>query len=137
MLDTLVSAIPPDLAAVRGELLRQADLVAAVAGTRAQLGEGLGFLRDALFRDALRFFQEADGRTDLDVDQRLIVKEILAAVYHSLGQMEEADEAFRGVYEVDPDFVLADHLAHVEETYAVAIFTPEMLEHFQGVGPIM
>ena len=137
MLDTLVSAMPPDLAAVRGELLRQADLVAAVAGTRAQLGEGLGFLRDALFRDALRFFQEADGRTDLDVDQRLIVKEILAAVYHSLGQMEEADEAFRGVYEVDPDFVLADHLAHVEETYDVTIFTPEMLDHFQGVGPIM
>ncbi len=137
MLDTLVTAIPPDLGDARESLVRQADSTAAVADTRVKLGEGFGFFRDALLRDALRFFQAADARTDLDVDQRLIVKEILAAVFHSLGRVEDADDAFRGVFQVDPEFVLTDHLAHVQETYGLVVFTPEVLDHFRTVGPIM
>ncbi|HSW28819.1 MAG TPA: 6-bladed beta-propeller [Longimicrobiales bacterium] len=137
MLDTLVVAIPPDLGDAREALVRQADSTAAVADTRVKLGEGFGFFRDALLRDALRFFQAADARTDLDVDQRLIVKEILAAVFHSLGRVEDADTAFRGVFQVDPEYVLTDHLAHVQETYGLVVFTPEMLDHFRTVGPIM
>ena len=137
MLDTLVVAIPPDLGDAREALVRQADSTAAVADTRVKLGEGFGYYRDALLRDALRFFQAADARTDLDVDQRLVVKEILAAVFHSLGRVEDADEAFRGVYKVDPEFVLADHLAHVQATFGLVVFTPEMLDHFRTVGPIM
>jgi tetratricopeptide (TPR) repeat protein len=137
MLDSLVVAIPPDLGDARESLVRQADSTAAVADTRVKLGGGFGFFRDALLRDALRFFQAADARTDLDVDQRLIVKEILAAVFHSLGRVEDADTAFRGVFQVDPEYVLTDHLAHVEETYGLVVFTPEMLDHFRTVGPIM
>jgi tetratricopeptide (TPR) repeat protein len=137
MLDSLVAAIPADLAEARDALLHQADSAAAVADTRLKLGEGFALYQQALFRDALKFFQAADARTDLDVDQRLIVKEILAAVFHSLGRVEDADAAFRGVFEVNPDFVLADHLAHVESTYGLVVFTPEMLEHFRTVGPIM
>jgi DNA-binding beta-propeller fold protein YncE len=135
--DTLIAAIPPDLGDSREAFVRLADSVAAVADTRVKLGDGFGFYRDALLRDALRFFQAADARTDLDVDQRLIVKEILAAVFHSLDRVEDADAAFRGVYEVDPEFVLADHLAHVQATYGLVVFTPEMLDHFRTVGPIM
>ncbi len=135
--DTLVAALPADLAEAREAFVRQADSVAAVADTRVKLGKGFGFFRDALFRDALRFFQAADARTDLDVDQRLIVKEILAAVFHSLGRMDDADAAFRGVFAVDPEYVLTDHLAHVERTYGLVVFTPEMLDHFRTVGPIM
>lgn len=137
MLDTLVAAMPPDLAGAREHLVHQADSVGAVADTRAKLGKGFGYFRNALFRDALRFFQAADKRTDLDVDQRLIVKEMLAAVYHSLGRIQDADSAFRGVYKVDPGFVLDDHLAHVKKTYGLTIFTPDMLKHFRTVGPIM
>lgn len=137
MLDSLVAAMPSDLADAREQFVHQADSVAAVADTRAKLGKGFGFFRDALFRDALRFFQKADGRSDLDVDQRLIVKEILAAVYHSLGRVEDADNAFRGVYKVDPDYVLDTHVAHVKDTYGLTVFAPEMLEHFRGVGPVM
>ncbi len=135
--DTLVAAFPADVAESREAFVRQADSVAAVADTRVKLGEGLGFFRDALLRDALRFFQAADARTDLDVDQRLIVKEILAAVFHSLGRIEDADAAFRGVFQVDPEYVMTDHLAHVEQTYGLVVFTPEMLDHFRTVGPIM
>ncbi|MHB1193474.1 MAG: NHL repeat-containing protein [Longimicrobiales bacterium] len=137
MLDSLVVAIPPDLGHARESLVRQADSTAAVADTRVKLGQGFGFFRDALLRDALRFFQAADARTDLDVDQRLIVKEILAAVFHSLGRVEDADTAFRGVFQVDPEYVLTDHLAHAQETYGLVVFTPEMLDHFRTVGPIM
>lgn len=135
--DTLMVAFPPDLGVAREAFLRRADSVAAVADTRVKLGEGFGFYRDALLRDALRFFQAADARTDLDVDQRLIVKEILAAVFHSLGRIEDADTAFRGVFQVDPEYVMTDHLAHVEQTYGLVVFTPEMLDHFRTVGPIM
>lgn len=137
MLERLLAAIPEDLATVRAELIHRADSAAAVADTRVKLGEGFRLFRDALFRDALRFFQAADARTDLDVDQKLIVKQVLAAIFHSLGRIEEADHAFRGVFTVDPDFVLMDHLAHVQAAYDLTIFTPEMLDHFRTVGPIM
>lgn len=137
MLERLLTAIPEDLAAVRAELVHRADSAAAVADTRVKLGEGFQLFRDALFRDALRFFQAADARTDLDVDQKLIVKQVLAAIFHSLGRIQEADDAFRGVFTVNPDFVLMDHLAHVQAAYDLTIFTPEMLDHFRTVGPIM
>ena len=83
MLDSLVAALPPELSEVRGSVLQRADSVAAVADTRGKLGEGFQLYRDALFRDALRFLQAADERTDLDVDQRLIVKELMAGVLYS------------------------------------------------------
>lgn len=137
MLEQLLAAIPEEMAEVRGEMVHRADSAAAVADTRVKLGEGFQLFRDALFRDALRFFQAADARTDLDVDQKLIVKQVLAAIFHSLGRIEEADDAFRGVFTVDPDFVLMDHLAQVQSAYDLTIFTPEMLDHFRTVGPIM
>lgn len=137
MLDELVAAVPGELGSVRESLVQRADSAAAVADTRVKLGEGFQFYRDALFRDALRFFQAADARTDLDVDQRLMVKEILAGIFFSLGREEEANDAFRGVFTVDSEFVLTDHLAHVEATYDLTVFTLEMLDHFRTVGPIM
>jgi len=122
---------------VRAEVLAAADSVEAIADTNAKLGEGFGFYRDALFRDALRFFQTADARTDLDVDQRLIVKEILSAVFFSLDRMEDADAVFRGLFEVDPDFHLDGHLERVTRVYGLSIFTEEMLTRFRELGPIM
>ncbi len=137
MLDSIVSVMPEGLAEVRSELLSATDSVEAIADTRAKLGEGIGYFRDALFRDALRFFQAADARTDLDVDQRLIVKEILSAVFYSLGRTDDADEIFRGLFAVDPDFHLDVHLEKVNRLYGLTIFTEEMLVRFRDLGPIM
>jgi DNA-binding beta-propeller fold protein YncE/tetratricopeptide (TPR) repeat protein len=134
MLDSLVAALPDAQATVRSEVLRQADSVAAVADTRAKLGEGFAFYRDAQFRDAVRFFEAADQRTDLDVDQRLIVKELLAGSLYSFARTEDADEVFRGVFVVDPAFDLAAHLQHVQEVYGISIFTEEMLAHFSALA---
>jgi len=137
LLDSLLVVLPEDLAGVRSEVLAAADSVEAIADTNVKLGEGFGFFRDALFRDALRFFQSADARTDLDVDQRLIVKEVLSAVFFSLDRMEDADEVFRGLFEVDPDFHLDVHLERVTRVYGLSIFTEEMLTRFRELGPIM
>jgi tetratricopeptide (TPR) repeat protein len=134
MLDSLVAVVPDAHAPVRSEVLRQADSVAAVADTRAKLAEGFAFYRDARFRDAVRFFQAADQRTDLDVDQRLIVKELLAGSLYSFARTDEADEVFRGAYVVDPAFDLAAHLQHVQQLYGLTLFTEEMLAHFSALA---
>lgn len=136
MLDSLVAVLPADRAAVRTEVLRQADSVAAVADTRVKLGEGLAFYRDAQFRDAVRFFQAADRRTDLDVDQKLIVKELLAGSLYSFNRGDEADEVYRGVYVVDPAFDLVVHLKRIQDVYGVAAFTDEMAAHFAQLGAV-
>ena len=135
LLDSLVAALPADPAGLRGELVRRVDSVAAVSDTRVKLGEGFAYYRDAIFRDALRFFQVADRRTDLDVDQKLIVKELLAGSFFSLARREDADEVFRTVYQVDPDFNLIAHLERVAAVYGVTVFTEEMVAHFSQVGP--
>ena len=127
MLDTLVAALPE---AARPELLRQADSVAAVADTRLKLGEGFAY-----YRDALRFFQAADVRTDLDVDQKLIVKELLAGSYYSLSRPEDADGIYRAVYQVDPEFNLMAHLEKVAAVYGLTVFSEEMLARFSQLGP--
>ena len=136
MLDSLIAALPPELSDVRISMLRRADSVAVVADTRAKLGEGFQLYRDALFRDALRFFQTADARTDLDVDQRLIVKELLAGVLYSFQRVPDADEVYRSVFQVDPDFNLSAHLARVREAYGLQVFVDDMLAHFSEVGPL-
>ena len=84
LVDSMVAVLPPDLGDLRARMLQRVDSVGAVADTRAKLGEAFQLYRDALFRDALRVLQEADTRTDLDVEQRLLVKEMLAGSYYSL-----------------------------------------------------
>ena len=137
MLDSLIAALPPELSDVRASILQRADSVAVVADTRAKLGEGFQLYRDALFRDALRFLQEADERTDLDVDQRLIVKELLAGVLYSFQRVPDADEVYRSVFELDPDFNLSAHLDRVRELYGLTVFADEMLAHFSEIGPLL
>ena len=137
MLDSLVAALPPELSEVRASVLQRADSVAAVADTRGKLGEGFQLYRDALFRDALRFLQAADERTDLDVDQRLIVKELMAGVLYSFQRIQDADEVYRSVFELDPDFNLSAHMEHVSEVYGITVFADDMLAHFSEIGPLL
>ena len=137
MLDSLIAALPLELSDVRASILQRADSVAVVADTRAKLGEGFQLYRDALFRDALRFLQEADERTDLDVDQRLIVKELLAGVLYSFQRVPDADEVYRSVFELDPDFNLSAHLERVRALYGLTVFADEMLAHFSEIGPLL
>ena len=137
MLDSLIAALPLELSDVRASILQRADSVAVVADTRAKLGEGFQLYRDALFRDALRFLQEADECTDLDVDQRLIVKELLAGVLYSFQRVPDADEVYRSVFELDPDFNLSAHLERVRALYGLTVFADEMLAHFSEIGPLL
>ncbi len=136
MLDSMLAVLPAEMAEVRGWVLQQADSVGAVADTRLKLGEGFKLYEDALFRDALRFFQAANDRTDLDVDQRLIVKELLASVLYSFQRIPDADEIYRGVFDVDPDFNLSAHLEHVSQVYGITVFADDLLLHFSEVGPL-
>jgi hypothetical protein len=137
LVDSMVAVLPPELADLRVTVLARADSTYAVADTRAKLNEGFVFYRDALFRDALRFFQAADARTDLDVDQRLIVKVLLAGTLFSLDQAETADTTYRGVFEIDPEFNLVDHLERWNQLYGVSAFTEDMLTHFLGIAPLL
>ena len=136
MLDSLLAVLPVERAEVRSRVLHLADSAGAVADTRLKLGEGFQLYSGALFRDALRFFQAADKRTDLDQDQRLIVKELLAGALYSFQRVADADEVYRGVFEIDPGFDLAAHLDHVSGTYGVTPFADEVLTHFREVGPL-
>jgi tetratricopeptide (TPR) repeat protein len=131
----MVDVLPPELADLRLSVLARADSAAAVADTRAKLGEGFQYYRDGQFRDALRFFQAADERTDLTVDQQLIVKELLAGTLYSLTRIEDADNVYRGVFEVDPRFDLADRRERLGQLYGVSVFTDEMVAHFLEIRP--
>jgi hypothetical protein len=135
LVDSMVAALPPQLGDVRLTVLARADSAGAVADTRAKLGDGFRLYQDALFRDALPFLQEADARTDLDVDQRLIVKLLLSGTFYSLTRAHDADNVYRGVFRIDPEFNLADQLDRVLDLYGVAVFNEEMLSHFLEVAP--
>lgn len=136
-LDTLAILMPDEARDVWQGIAAQATVVAEVADTRAKLGEGFTYFHDALFRDALRFFQDALKRDDLTADQKLISREIQAWAFYSLGRVEDADNVYRGVFEVDRNFDLDAHMAHVEDTYGLSIFTEDLLAHFRALGPIL
>ena len=136
-LETLGAAIPEEHVGVWTPILTSADSVAVTADMEIKLGPGLQFFRDGMIRDAFSFFEEAGARTDLSDDQRLVAAQLQAWALYSLGRVEDADDAYRAVFRVNPDFVLDDHVEQVREVCGFEIFTPEMLVHFRQVRPIL
>ena len=64
------------------------------------------------------------------------MKELLAGVLFSFQRVPDADEIFRGVFNVDPGFNLSAHLDHVSEVYGITPFADDVLAHFSEVGPL-
>ncbi len=113
----------------------RADTVALRTDTELKIGAGLQHVRDGLFRDALGFFsEEIPLLTDA---QKLIAAQAHAWALYSLGEEDEADDAFRVVFDIDEDFDLDENVAAFEALFGFSIFTEEQLAHFRRVGPIL
>ena len=67
----------------------------------------------------------------------IIVKELMAGVLYSFQRVPDADEVYRSVFELDPDFNLSAHLERVRELYGLTVFADEMLTHFSEIGPLL
>ena len=56
---------------------------------------------------------------------------------YSFQRVPDADEVYRSVLELDPDFNLSAHLDRVRELYGLTVFADEMLAHFSEIGPLL
>ena len=115
------------------------DSIASFAireGTRANLGEGFQYWRDANFAQMIRFFEQALEADGLSEEQAIIARGFLAGAYLSAGRREDAETAYRAILDLDPLFDIDATVEQVQALYGVTLFDEQMIVVFREIRRI-
>ena len=101
-----------------------------VRGVRDRLETGFEYWRSANYQDAMRFFEDLLLTGDLSIEQQVVARQILAAGYYAFGRRTEAEDVFREIYRLRPNFDLRSEIARVRKLYGLTIYNPETQSFF-------
>lgn len=105
--------------------------------TRMKLGRGLDLWRNLEYEAAIRFFEKVlttSGST-LDVPERVLSYEILAAACYAFGRKEDAKTEFMKIFVLQPDYDMRREVDNAQRLYDIVIFNNEMIRFFENLGP--
>jgi len=105
-------------------------------GTRASLGEGFQYWRDANFAQMIRFFEQTVEADGLSEEQAIIARGFLAGAYLSAGRRQDAETAYRAILDLDPLFDIDATVEEVRAVYDVTLFDEQMIAVFKEVRRI-
>ena len=104
--------------------------------TRARLGEGFQYWREANFVQMMRFFRELIEVGGLTPEQEIISRGLLAGALRSAGLNDDAESTYRGILDLEPLFDIDEMVARVEALYGVTVFDQQSIEVFRNVRGI-
>jgi tetratricopeptide (TPR) repeat protein len=105
-------------------------------GTRAILGEGFQYWRDANFVQMIRFFEQTLETGGLEQEQEILARGFLASSYLSAGRRDDAETAYRAILELDPLFDIDSTVEEVQALYDVTLFDAQTIAAFREIRRI-
>lgn len=123
-------AMDPGVSAQNSAL---ADSLAAYAirdETRAQLAPGFQAWDARDMDGVIDFFEPLLDSPDIDDEQRIIAMELVAISYFSFADRATAEQVFRRIFEVDPEFEIESHSEAIRGLYGLDLYTEDMLTFF-------
>lgn len=102
--------------------------------TRAALGKGLELWDQVQFQEVIAYFQArlAENRRTgaLNLRQRVLCSEFIAAAQYALGKRNSARETFRRIFMLDPVFDVAAEHRRLQQRYGVSPYSGKSMRSF-------
>lgn len=106
-----------------------------VFATRARLGRGFQLWRQANYAQVVDFFELAITQGGLSAEQQVISWQILAVAYYAFGRRTQAEDTFRGIFNLRRNFDLNREISRLQRLYDLEIYNPETRSYFGSFGP--
>jgi tetratricopeptide (TPR) repeat protein len=106
-----------------------------VFSTRAKLASGFEAWRNTSYGQVVSFYESILTQGGLTPEEEVISRQLLAAAYFAFGRRAEAEDTFREIFNLRPDFVLAREIPRIRTLYALTIYNPETERFFGDLRP--
>ncbi len=106
-----------------------------VFSTRQVLGPGFQYWREADYGRVVGFFENLLAEGGLHGEQTVVGRQVLACAYFAYGDRVRAEDTFREIFSIRPDFNLEREIPRLQQLYALRIYNPETQRFFGALRP--
>ncbi len=106
-----------------------------VFSTRQRLAEGFEYWRNADYGQVVNFFEGLLTEGGLSAEQKVVSWQILAAAYYAFGRRAQAEDTFKQIFGVRPNFNISREIPRLKKLYNLQIYNPETRRFFGNLGP--
>lgn len=106
-----------------------------VFSTRQMLGPGIQYWNDADYGRVVGFFENLLTEGGLHSEQTVVGRQVLACAYFAYGDRVRAEDTFREIFTVRPDFNLDREIPRLQSLYALRLYNPETQRFFGALRP--
>jgi len=117
------------------ELRYQYEDSLIVFSARMKLSPGLEHWRSANYGEVVTFFEDLLTHSGLSAEEMVLSWQVLAAAYYAYGRRDQAEETFRQIFTLRPNFILSREIPRLERLYGLDIYNPETRQFFGAIGP--
>ncbi len=125
------NSIPSSVEALK---LEYTDSV-TVFSTQHKLGPGFRYWREASYGQVVNFFEGLLTEGGLSEEQTVVARQVLACAYFAFGRRGEAEDTYREIFGVRPEFSLDREIPRLRMLYALTIYNPETQRFFGNIRP--
>ncbi len=106
-----------------------------VFATRTRLGRGFELWKQANYAQVVDFFERVLTQGGLSAEQQVISWQILSVAYYAFGRRSQAEDTFRGIFNLRRNFDLSREIPRLQKLYDLEIYNPETRSYFSSFGP--
>lgn len=106
-----------------------------VFSARMKLSPGIEHWRNANYGEVVTFFENLLTQGGLSAEEMVVSWQILAAAYYAYGRRDQAENTFRQIFNIRPNFILSREIPRLERLYGLNIYNPETRQFFGAIGP--
>jgi tetratricopeptide (TPR) repeat protein len=106
-----------------------------VIATRDALAPGFEFWSNADYSQVVAFFENVLATGGLSVEQIVVARQVLAAAYFAYGRRAEAEDTFREIFNLRPQFDLTREVPRIRRLYGLTLYNPETERFFGAIRP--
>jgi DNA-binding beta-propeller fold protein YncE/tetratricopeptide (TPR) repeat protein len=115
------------------DLVRAYEDSIIVFETRDRLDNGIRYWRNADYGQVVSFFEQLLTEGNMSSEQMVVGRQILAAAYYAFGNRVRAEDTFREIFNIRPEFNLDREIARLRRLYSLTIYNPETQRFFGAI----
>ncbi len=106
-----------------------------VYSARMKLSPGFEHWRNANYGEVVSFFEGILAQGALSAEEMVLSWQMLAAAYYAFGRRDQAEDTFRQIFSLRPNFILSREIPRLDRLYGLNIYNPETRQYFGAIGP--
>jgi sugar lactone lactonase YvrE/tetratricopeptide (TPR) repeat protein len=106
-----------------------------VYSTRDKLGPGFEYWSNADYGAVVTFYESLLTQGGLTIEQTIVSRQVLAVAYYAYGRRVEAEDTFREIFNLRPQFDLNSEIPRIRQLYGLILYNPDTERFFGALRP--